>query len=64
MRPRYDGEMPAELAQRVDWLYSHKEPDGRAYIMSKPTKGLGELEHFPLFYFCGTVPHDAVRKRT
>ena len=63
-KPRYEGEMPAELAQRVEWLYSHKEPDGSAYIMSKPTKGLGELEHFPLFYFCGTVPHDAVRKRT
>jgi len=62
--PRYGGEMPAELAERMGWLYSHKEADGRAYIMSQPTKGVGDREHFPLFYFCGTVPFAAVRRRT
>ena len=57
--PRYGGEMPSELLQR--WLFSHLEPDGRAYIMSEPAL-IGD-EHFPLFYFCGTVPAGSLTPR-
>ena len=57
--PRYSGEMPAELVPR--WLFSHFEAGGRAYIMSEPAR-IGE-EHFPLFYFCGTVPAASVSPR-
>ena len=56
---RFNGEMPAELVPR--WLFSHLEADGRAHIMSEPAR-IGD-EHFPLFYFCGTVPAAALKPR-
>jgi len=60
--PRFGGDMPAELAERTPWIFSHREKDtGRAYVMSEPTVVLNE--HYPLFYFCGTVPYEAVRRR-
>ena len=59
IEPRYNGEMPAELVPR--WLFSHKEADGRVHVMSEPAR-IGS-EHFPLFYFCGTVPANAARPR-
>ena len=51
--------MPAELVPR--WLFSHKESDGRVHLMSEPAR-IG-AEHFPLFFFSGTVPAHAVRPR-
>jgi hypothetical protein len=59
--PRFSGEMPADFVQRVRWLFSHREPDGRVYVMSEPSMIM--KEHYPLFYFCGTVPFDSVRRR-
>lgn len=56
---RFNGEMPAELVPR--WLFSHLEADGRAHIMSEPAR-IGD-EHFPLFYFCGSVPAAALKPR-
>ena len=61
-KPHYGGEMPAELAQMVPWLFSHFEKDGSALIMSEPAN-VGH-HSYPLFYFCGTVPASAIRRRS
>ena len=59
---RFDGEMPAEFAERVAWLFSHREEaSGQTCIMSEPTH-LGN-QHYPLFYFVGRVPTSAVQRR-
>ena len=43
---RFGGEMPAELAELTRWLFSHRQADGRAHIMSEPTR-IGK-EHYPV----------------
>jgi hypothetical protein len=60
---RYEGTMPAELltSNGSCWIFSHFETDGRAHIMSLPAM-IG-TEHFPLYYFAGTVPAAAVKAR-
>ena len=55
---RFGGEMPAEMCP---WLYSHAEGDGRVHVMSEPF-ATGK-ESFPLFYFAGSVPKEAVKRR-
>ena len=55
---RFSGEMPAQLCK---WLYSHTEADGRIHVMSE-VANIGN-DHFPLFYFSGTVPKSAVVRR-
>jgi hypothetical protein len=56
--PSFGGEMPAELVERVRWLYSHRQPDGRAYVMSEPSHLLNQS--YPLYFFCGTVPYESI----
>lgn len=58
VEPRYGGEMPGELCR---WLFSHRESDGRMHLMSEPAR-IGTM-HYPLFYFCGSVPAGAARPR-
>ena len=59
---RFDGEMPAELAASTGWIFSHRVPEsGLAFVMSEPTQLVGQA--YPLYYFCGTVPYAAVRRR-
>jgi len=58
----FDGEMPAELAERVPWVLSHVEKDDagseHAYIMSLPCAI--HTRSYPLFFFYGSVPVAAV----
>ena len=59
---RFDGEMPAELAASTGWIFSHRVPEsGLAFVMSEPTQLVGQA--YPLYYFCGTVPYAAVRRK-
>ncbi len=58
----FGGEMPAELAARVPWLFSHvdKSDDGSqyAYLMNMPCS-FGERA-YPLYFLYGRVPLDCV----
>lgn len=59
--PPFGGEMPAELATRTPWVFSHLEPGGDAHIMSLPS-AIGD-NRYPLYYFAGTVPVAALIRR-
>jgi len=56
----FGGEMPAELAGKVSWAFSHVVPDNggggapQVHIMSLPCAL--DARRYPLFYFSGTVP--------
>ena len=59
----FGGELPAELAATVPWLFSHVEElaDGaRAHVMNLPC-GVGD-RRYPLYYLCGSVPAAAVTR--
>mmetsp|Transcript_941 Transcript_941/g.2529 ORF Transcript_941/g.2529 Transcript_941/m.2529 type:complete len:314 (-) Transcript_941:165-1106(-) len=65
-RPPQDERLPADVAQRVLWVFSGLEPDAngveRAHIMSLPCQ-MSETESYPLFHFSGHVPKAAVKRR-
>jgi len=59
----FGGELPAELAATVPWLFSHMEDLGegpQAHIMNLPC-GVGE-RRYPLYYLCGNVPASTVTR--
>ena len=59
----FGGELPAELAATVPWLFSHMEDLGegpQAHIMNLPC-GMGE-RRYPLYYLCGNVPAASVTR--
>ena len=59
----FGGELPAEIAATVPWLFSHVEElaEGpRAHVMNLPC-GVGD-RRYPLYYLCGSVPAAAVTR--
>jgi len=61
----FGGELLAELAAEVPWLFSHveeSEEGPQAHIMNLPC-GVG-ARRYPLYYLCGHVPAAKVTRRT
>ena len=51
--------MPAEVAAKVPWVFSHFDADpSLAHVASLPCSI--DVKNYPLFYFCGTVPKAAL----
>lgn len=59
--PPFGGELPAELAARIPWVFSHMEPDGQAAILSLPS-AIGD-NRYPIYYFSGAVPVASLIRR-
>jgi len=55
--PPFGGEMPAEVAAKVPWVFSHFDA-GLAHVASLPCNI--DIKNYPLFYFYGTVPKGAL----
>lgn len=57
--PPFEGEMPAEIAAEIPWVFSHVEEgepgaEGIAHVMNLPC-ALGS-RRYPLFFLFGHVP--------